>query len=380
MAIPDRVAFTLFGHPIYWYGVLMAVGIIVAIFLALAESRRKKINEDAMLDLFIIVILSGVLGARLYYVVFEWSSYFGPGIPWWKAFAVWEGGLAIYGAVIGGLLGMLVYAKRKKVQFLILTDVIAPGLVLAQAIGRWGNFFNQEAFGLPVTNPGLLWFPFSVHIETPHTFDGVICTNPYHLATFFYESVWCLLIFLFLWFYFRKRAKHNGDVFLSYALLYSFERVFVESLRGDSLWLVKDVIRVSQLLSAVLFVGVAAFLTVRRLKEKKSGTSACTISIPSAEEPAFAAAKAARAKIFAWGKKKKAREDEEAGKGRAEPPLREEAKEPDAACDGAEGRGNDEETAAGEKDEETAAGEKADSGAAGKDNSCGGEGREEQGQ
>lgn len=276
MTNPDRVAFTLFGHSIYWYGVLMAVGIIVAIYLSMIEAKRKKVHEDTMLDLFIIVILCGVVGARLFYVVFEWDNFFGPGKPWWKPFAVWEGGLAIYGAIIGGLAGMFVYSRKKKMRFLRLADIISPGLVLAQAIGRWGNFFNQEAYGMPITNPDMLWFPFAVKIDVPwnngiHYFNGAICDNPYHMATFFYESAWCLLVFLFLWFFLRKRTKHDGDVFVWYLLLYSFERMFVEGLRGDSLWLIKDVVRVSQALSLVLFVGVAAFLLVRHFKEKKLG-------------------------------------------------------------------------------------------------------------
>lgn len=277
MTNPDRVAFTLLGHPIYWYGVLMAFGIIVAIYLSMMESRRKKIDEDTMLDSFIIVILCGVVGARLFYVLFEWSSFFGPGIEWWKPFAVWEGGLAIYGAIIGGLIGLFAYARKKKIRFLKMTDVIAPGLVLAQAIGRWGNFFNQEAFGLPVTNPDMLWFPLTVRIDGLHYFDfgdgmgRVICDNPFHLATFFYESIWCVLVFLFLWFFLRKRTRHDGDVFISYILLYSFERMIVEGLRGDSLWLIRDVIRVSQGLSLLLFLATLAFLLVRQQREKKLG-------------------------------------------------------------------------------------------------------------
>lgn len=276
MVNPDRIAFSFFGHPIYWYGVLMAVGIILAIYLAMIESKRKNIDEDTMLDLFIVLILCGIVGARLYYVLFEWPSFFGPGIPWWRPFAVWEGGLAIYGAVIGGMLGMYIYGRKKKLRYPVLADIVAPGLVLAQSIGRWGNFFNQEAFGKAVTNPDMLWFPFAVKIDVPwnygiHYFDGQICDVPYHMATFFYESLWCLLVFLFLWLFLRKRTKHDGDVFLWYTVCYSFERMFLEGLRGDSLWLIKDAVRVSQALSFVLFIGVLAFMAVRHVKEKKLG-------------------------------------------------------------------------------------------------------------
>lgn len=276
MTNPSNVMFSIFGFPIYWYSALMALGVMVAFFLAISEAKRKNVSEDTMWDLFIILVLSGIVGARLYYVIFEFDQFFGPGIPWWAAFNIRNGGLAIYGAVIGGALGLLCYCKVKKVNFLFLADLIVPGLVLAQSIGRWGNFFNQEAFGLPVTNPDLLWFPLSVKIDVPwnygiHYFNGVLCEDPYHLATFFYESMWCLLIFLFLWFMLRKRAKHVGDMVIAYFILYSFERMFVESLRGDSLWLIDGVIRVSQFLSAILFVGLGIFLLARHLKEKKSG-------------------------------------------------------------------------------------------------------------
>ncbi|HPY36579.1 MAG TPA: prolipoprotein diacylglyceryl transferase [Clostridia bacterium] len=273
MVNPDRVAFTVFGKEIYWYGILMATGIIIAVWLAMREAKRKEMQEDTILDLCLVIIPCGIIGARLYYVLFELKQYLANPI---RILYLWEGGLAFYGAVIGGMLGLVVYAKRKKLSIIKLSDVIAPGLALAQAIGRWGNFFNQEAFGLPVTNPKLLWFPMSVKIDVPwnggfHTFNGMPCSNPYHLATFFYESVWCALIFIFLWFYLRKRAKHDGDVFLYYAVLYSFERMFIEGLRGDSLWLIEGTVRVSQLLSALMFAGLVVFILIRAAKEKKLG-------------------------------------------------------------------------------------------------------------
>lgn len=267
MVNPDRVAFNVFGKDIYWYGVLMAVGILVAVFFAMREAKRKKLHDDTILDLCLIIIPLGVIGARLYYVLLELDQYIQNPI---RILYVWEGGLAIFGAVIGGLLGIWLYSRKKKIRFLKLVDCIAPGLALAQAIGRWGNFFNQEAFGLPVTDPNLMWFPLAVKIDIEHTFNGVICTNPYHLATFFYESVWCVLIFTVLW-KMRKRFKHDGDAFILYLILYGFERMFVEGLRGDSLWLIPDVIRASQLLSGVLFAAGVIFFIVRSRREKKLG-------------------------------------------------------------------------------------------------------------
>ena len=163
--------------------------------------------------------------------------------------------------------------------------------MLAQAIGRWGNFFNQEAYGLPVTpemlaaHPILGYFPVSVAIEGTHYFDKAVCTAcataangaHLHLATFFYESAWCFIVFIVLWLT-RKRVKHDGDTFFLYVLLYSLERTFVEGLRGDSLWIIKpsaagmtDGVRVSQALSFLLFVGVLAFFIIRAVREKKEG-------------------------------------------------------------------------------------------------------------
>lgn len=270
---PSRVAFTLFGRDVYWYGVLMALGILIGVWLTLREGKRKKLTEDDILDMCLVIIPSGVVGARLYYVIFEWASYASNPI---RALYIWEGGLAIYGAVIGGLIGMFIYSRVKKIRFLKLADCIAPGLVLAQAIGRWGNFFNQEAFGLPINNGELMWFPFAVYIEGYHTFNGQPCSNPYHMATFFYESVWCFIVFIILWSC-RKKFKHDGDAILSYAALYGLERMFVERLRGDSLYIIKPGgsiaagVRVSEMLSFILVVAIAAFFLIRYFKEKKLG-------------------------------------------------------------------------------------------------------------
>lgn len=270
MVNPGRVAFTLFGRDIYWYGVFMAVGIILAIFIAMKEGKRKRLVGDTIIDMCLVVIPLGIVGARLYYVLFKLEDYLADPI---RMLYIWEGGLAIYGAVLGGLLGAWLFARRRKVRYLKLLDCMVPGLVLAQAIGRWGNFFNQEAYGLPVTDPNLWWFPFAVKIDIPwnnglHYFNGAVCDNPYHLATFFYESMWCLIIFIVIWLC-RKRFRHDGDALWLYALLYSFERALVEPLRGDSLY-IGDV-RVSMLLSILAFAAVLAFLIVRAVKEKKMG-------------------------------------------------------------------------------------------------------------
>ena len=303
MANPSRVAFTLFGKEIYWYGVLMALGIVLAVLLAQGEEKRKKLPKDIVVDMCLAIIPAGIVGARLYYVLLEFAHYKQNPI---SILYIWEGGLAIYGAIIGGLLAAFIFARIRKVRFLALADTIVPGLVLAQAIGRWGNFFNQEAYGLPITQemlakfPILNYFPFSVSIDGMHYFDNALCTacvtaangGNMHLATFFYESLWCLLIFVVIMLV-RRRFRHDGDALVWYALLYSFERMFVEGLRGDSLWLIQpsapglaDGVRASQLLSAVLFVLSAGFLIVRAIREKKLNRLIWPSPLEAAEEPA----------------------------------------------------------------------------------------------
>ncbi len=279
MQNPDRICFSIGPVNVYWYGVLMATGIVLAILLAMQEAKRKKLYADAIIDACLIMIPMGVIGARLYYVLFEWETYAANPI---SALYIWQGGLAMYGSMIGGLLGLFIFSRWKKIRFTKMIDCIAPGLVLAQAIGRWGNFFNQEAFGLPVTQgmmerlPLLRYFPFSVYIEGAHSFDGVFCTNPVHLATFFYESAWCLLVAIVIWCC-RKKFKHDGDAFLTYLLLYGFERMFVEGLRGDSLYLLQpggvfvNGVRVSQMLSFLAVVAIGLFFILRAVREKKEG-------------------------------------------------------------------------------------------------------------
>ncbi len=256
------VAFTLFGHDVRWYGILMALGVIIAVLLAFYEVKRKKMNPDTPFDLCLFVIPLGLIGARLYYVLFNLDIYLADPI---SILYLWEGGLAIYGAVIGGLAGLLIYSKVKKIRLLKLADLVAPGLVLAQAIGRWGNFFNQEAYGPLVTNEAHMWFPLAVRLDS----------SEIHYATFFYEFAWCLIVFIILWFFIRKRQKHDGDLLLYYTMLYGFGRMFIEGLRQDSLWLIGNAtnggIRVSQMLAFILFALTLAFLIVRAVREKRVG-------------------------------------------------------------------------------------------------------------
>ena len=232
-------------YPIPWYSFLIVLGVVLAVFLACHEERRLGLKKDTIIDLVLWILPAGILGARIYYVFFSWDQ-FRSDLP--SIFRIWEGGIAIYGAVLAGLVVLVVFARCRKLSPLLLCDLIAPGLVLAQAIGRWGNYFNMEAYGLPLHNPALCFFPLAVQIPE----NGVYV---WHMATFFYESVWDFSIFCFLMTARRKMFRFRGDVFLFYAFLYAAGRFVIEELRMDSLFLSSSV-RASQLLSAIACFGI----------------------------------------------------------------------------------------------------------------------------
>ena len=247
MAVP--YSRTVIG-PIQWYSVLIVTGILVAIWLAGREERRLGLPRDTAIDVALAAVPPGIVGARLYYVAMTWELFRDNPI---KILYIWEGGIAIYGAVIGGALGAWIYARRKKLPFLRLLDMAAPGLLLAQAIGRWGNYFNMEAYGPEITDPAFQFFPVGVLIPTAGQYV-------WHMATFFYESAWDALGFLALW-ALRRREKEPGGVTCWYLLIYGSGRFIIERLREDSLYL--GGLRVSQYLSLILCLA-AALVLLRR--------------------------------------------------------------------------------------------------------------------
>ena len=252
----SRVAFTLFGFPVYWYGALIASGMLLGVLLAGAREKRYGQKRDTVLNFVLIAIPVALVCARLYYVAFKWEEYAANPM---EIFHVRNGGMAIYGGVIGGVLTGLVYAKVAHVSFRTLADLCAPALALGQAIGRWGNFFNQEAFGDVIVSPALQFFPVGVYIDA---------LNEWHYATFFYESIWCFAIVAFLLIGERKNLfKRRGDVFLWYILAYAAERMVVEGMRTDSLYL--GGVRISQLLSAGMLVCAAAVFLARAYRSGK---------------------------------------------------------------------------------------------------------------
>jgi len=248
------------GISIYWYGVIITLGVLAGIVLATKDCKRKGYSTDLPLDLALIAVIIAVIFARLYYVVFDTTGIFTNGTfaqNLNNIISIWDGGLAIYGAIIGALLALFIYSLfNKKYTFIQLLDLGAAPLALGQAIGRWGNFFNQEAFGNAVKKVELQWFPYAVHLDNPKgAFDA-----GWYQATFFYESMWCLAIAAFV-FWFYKKQKYAGQAVILYFTLYSFERAIVEPMRLDSLLIPGTQLRVSFVLSVILFIiGVGLLL------------------------------------------------------------------------------------------------------------------------
>jgi len=240
--------------PLHAYGLMLAIGVLVA--AKVAETRWTRTGRDAkdFSAIVVPVVIAGVVGARVYHLFtgYKWSEGGFVG-----TFEIWKGGLSIWGAVGGGLVAVLVLARRRHLDALVLVDVIAPGVVLAQAIGRWGNYFNQELFGRPTT------LPWGVEIDLAHRPVGYLRYATFH-PTFLYESLWCLFVFGTLLFVERRFALKRGQVFALYVAMYTFGRIWFEALRVDDATRVFGV-RFNLLLSALLcVVGVVWFVWLGR--------------------------------------------------------------------------------------------------------------------
>jgi phosphatidylglycerol:prolipoprotein diacylglycerol transferase len=241
---------------IRWYGVLIMAGVILGLVLAGREAKRQDVSIELIYDLFFYMILCAVVGARLYYVIFSWDLYRN-NIK--EVFAFWHGGLAIHGAVMGGVASALIYARLKRLSFWQFADICAPSLILGQAIGRWGNFFNQEAFGRPTD------LPWGIFIDEAHRPIQYLQQTHFH-PTFLYESLWNFSVFLFLLWVRRKKGIIRGDVFLAYLMLYSFGRFWIEGLRTDSLMFAG--FRIAQVVSLFLII-FASLALVQHHREKQ---------------------------------------------------------------------------------------------------------------
>jgi phosphatidylglycerol:prolipoprotein diacylglycerol transferase len=243
----DRVAFSLFGHDIYWYGIIIAFGFALAVANALILSKKYGLKKDTVLDVVVYATPCAIIGARLYYVIFNWQSYAkNPA----DIFKIWNGGIAIYGAIIAAVIVTVIYCKKKKENLRLFCDIGAISLLIGQSIGRWGNFINQEAFGTNTTLPwGMTGSVIKEELESL-AISGINVNPsiPVH-PTFLYESLWNALFIVVFLLLFKKR-RFDGEIFLSYLISYGVGRFFIEGLRTDSLMI--GPFRVSQIVSLIL--------------------------------------------------------------------------------------------------------------------------------
>lgn len=269
----NDTAFTLFGLEIKWYGLLITLGMLLAIIYCFSQMKKYGIDPDRAIDAVIGGIIGGLIGARAYYVIMQWEDYAG---NWKSIFNIRNGGLAIYGGIIGAVIVGGLVAKLRKVKLLPLLDVASMGFLLGQGIGRWGNFTNQEAFGYNTDNifgmsSGKIrdWI-ISVNsdMSSPADLIAMNADKPVH-PCFLYESVWCLLGFVLLAIFAKKIRKFDGQIFLMYLGWYGLERFFIEGLRTDSLMI--GTMRVSQVLAAICFISSVILLVVILNKVKRMG-------------------------------------------------------------------------------------------------------------
>ena len=283
-------SFSVFGRDIAWYGVIICFGIILAVTYALLRAKyTEKISVDSLTDLAFFLVFFGILGARLYYVIFEFDKYVVTGKGFFgnilgtleNAVAVWEGGLAIYGAIIAGFVTILIFCKIKKLNLMKVLDLAAPAVMIGQLIGRWGNFVNVEAYGAETT------LPWRMGIHTPsQRFEnaaelGIWKSEIYVHPTFLYESLWNLLGFVIANLIYRKK-KYNGQIFYFYLGWYGFGRMLIEGLRADSLYL--GPIRISQLIGLVTFlIGAGMFFFLLKC-DKVESANALDSAVPAVGE------------------------------------------------------------------------------------------------
>lgn len=266
------VAFTIFGHDVNFYGLIIAFGFLLAVLYGGRMAYKWKMSLDGMTDVLIWGTIFGIICARAYYVIFEWPYYREhlAEIP-----MIWNGGIAIYGGIIGAIIGAAIGCKTGKINFPNLLDLGALGLLIGQGIGRWGNFFNQEAFGVNTTTAPFRMWSQKIHDTLEMSAETLTAKGidfdpdlPVH-PTFLYESVWCILCFFVLNYIVHKHRKFKGEIFMLYGILYGLERAVVEGMRTDSLYVGDTTLRVSQLLSIIIVAMFTVALIVCFVKYKK---------------------------------------------------------------------------------------------------------------
>ena len=266
-------AFTLFGIEIKWYGLLIALGMLLAMIYGFSQMKKYGVDPDRAMDAVIGGVLGGLIGARVYFVIMSWDSYSG---DWTAIFNISKGGLAIYGGIIGALLVGGIVAKIRKIRLLPLFDVVGIGFLLGQGIGRWGNFTNQEAFGCNThslfgMSSGRIqqWIMNNGDTATLAFGDVMEVSQPVH-PCFLYESLWCLIGFILLAIFAKKIRRYDGQIFLIYIAWYGLGRFFIEGLRTDSLMI--GSLRISQCLAAVCVITSIILQIVIGFKVKRMGS------------------------------------------------------------------------------------------------------------
>lgn len=254
----NPIAFEVGNFEVRWYGILIACGVLVAMALTNYNCKKKEIDFDIILDGFLIAFPVAIICARAYYVIFEFNNYRDNIL---NIFNIRQGGLAIHGGLIGAFIAVYIFSKIKKINMLKYLDVVAPSIILAQAIGRWGNFMNSEAHGGPVSYEFINKFPEFIQ-------KGMNINGIYYHPTFLYESIWniivCIILLIILY---KKNNNENGIIIGSYLILYSLGRVFIEGLRTDSLMIGQ--IRVAQLISILgIILGVGIITYIKKIEIK----------------------------------------------------------------------------------------------------------------
>ncbi|MFS0888195.1 prolipoprotein diacylglyceryl transferase [Peribacillus frigoritolerans] len=252
----NPIAINLGPIQVHWYGLIIGFGVLLGLIIALRESERRGLDKEIFTDLILFAVPIAIISARIYYVIFQWEYYSqNPG----DIIKIWNGGIAIHGALIGSVLTAIVFAKVKKVSFWKLVDIAAPSLLLGQAIGRWGNFMNQEAHGGEVTRS----FLENMHLPE-FIINQMYINGTYYHPTFLYESIWNILGVIIL-LSLRKVNLRRGELFLTYVIWYSIGRYFIEGLRTDSLMLTES-LRIAQVISIVLIAVAIALVIYRRVR------------------------------------------------------------------------------------------------------------------
>lgn len=237
----NPVAFYVFGVPIYWYGVVISLGLILGTAVAFARTEKYGISQDELLNFALVAVPAGVIGARLAFVIINWDSFAG---NWRDMINIRLGGLSIHGAILAAIIVCILFSWIRKLNFWTLADICAPALILGQAVGRWGNYFNQEAYGVPTDLPWALYI------------DG-----EFRHPIFFYEFAWNLIVFAYL-IYISKKVKMPGGIFLRYLIGYSVGRFFIEWLRADTLYW--GSLRAGQVMSVIFIVAALVLLLWRK--------------------------------------------------------------------------------------------------------------------